>query len=642
MQYQNKEAINSELFGARGKSAVIDLPSHLGHLAASLPAGHLLTVERLIDDHTLLPMFAPFLTKKRVERLRTAMSSRQGSAVHKIAGIGPASIRMFNWLRYCPSCAEDDRTQFGECYWHRIHQVSGVEVCHKHQVYIENSNVLARNRINSAVYTSAERASLSPRSRSLDPEDSSSRILSNISMDVSWLLSQRGLVPGFDALHQTYNSILVEKGMASVGGRLRCNQLLEEINTSYEPELLEKLQCGFDGAKPWSWPFRLVKELVINKSNPPIRHLLLVRLCGYRAEEFFKLCKEHQRAPRAMNVKPFGDGPWPCLNPVCDDYRKNSIKSCEVRKRWSKKDLPVGVFTCRCGFTYSRNGPDSVPSDSLRINQIKVYGQMWERALRKHWEDPKLNVQSIARLLGVSHNTIKYQAIRLELGFPRKGSAITHMNEKIRERTTRARNAKTSYAESVEIHRQLWSTLTGAHPSANRTALIRLEPNLYSWLLHHDRDWLFANSPQRLKRVDTNRKVDWAGRDVSLAHDVRLSATRLKCASGVPHRVSVQSIGRDIDKLSLLTKQLSKLPITKKVLSEVLETKVEFYTRRLTWAANYFRRERTVPSFSALGLKATLDWKSWYIPEIKLVFETVIESLRMEAESDWIASAELE
>src|ERR1043166_863378 len=84
MGYQNKEAINSELFGARGKSAVVDLPSHLGHLVGNLPEGHLLTVDRLIDEHTLLPVFAPFLTENRANPLRMAMSGSQGAAVHKI------------------------------------------------------------------------------------------------------------------------------------------------------------------------------------------------------------------------------------------------------------------------------------------------------------------------------------------------------------------------------------------------------------------------------------------------------------------------------------------------------------------------------------------------------------------------------
>jgi hypothetical protein len=106
--------------------------------------------------------------------------------------------------------------------------------------------------------------------------------------------------------------------------------------------------------------------------------------------------------------------------------------------------------------------------------------------------------------------------------------------------------------------------------------------------------------------------------------------------------VSVQSIGRDLDKKDLLSKkQLTKLPLTKTVLSEVVETKVEFYSRKLKRAANYFRQERTVPAFSTLGLRANLDWTYWYVPEIKILFEAVIEALRTEAEAGWIELAEL-
>src|ERR1043166_2361618 len=637
MGYQNKEAINSELFGARGKSAVVDLPSHLGHLVGNLPEGHLLTVDRLIDEHTLLPVFAPFLTENRANRLRMAISGSQCSAVHKIAGITPASVRMFDWLRYCPLCAKEDRTQ----YWRRIHQVSGVEVCHKHKVYLEDSDVPARNRINSAVYISAERAGLSLQSRPFDPQDPSNKILSNISMDVSWLLSQRGLIPGFDALHQAYKSILVKNDLASASGRLNCKRLLTKMNALYEPELLEKLQCAFDGEQSWSWPFRLVKELVMDKTNPPIRHLLLLQLCGYTAEEFFKLSNGLWQATRGEIIKPFGNGPWPCFNPTCKDYRKKVIRACKVRGHWANRSLPVGVFSCHCGFTYSRNGPDNSLSDSSRVDQIKEYGKVWEKALRKHWKDPKLSLNSIAGLLGVAHNTIKYQAIRLELKFPRMGSAITQMNEKIRERTTRTKTLKSSHPEAVEAHHQQWLTLIVTHPSATRTELTKLGANVYYWLLKHDRGWLLATSP-RTRRVGTNRKVDWAARDSLLADEVRISATRLKNAGGVPRQVLVQSIGRDLDKKELLSKRhLTKLPLTKTVLSEVVETKVEFYSRKLKWAANYFRQERTVPAFSTLGLRANLEWKYWSVPEIKILFETVIESLRKEDEAGWIGLADL-
>ena len=45
------------------------------------------------------------------------------------------------YLRYCPECASEDTTLFGETYWHRAHQLLGVVYCTKHLVRLLDSNV---------------------------------------------------------------------------------------------------------------------------------------------------------------------------------------------------------------------------------------------------------------------------------------------------------------------------------------------------------------------------------------------------------------------------------------------------------------------------------------------------------------------
>ena len=43
-------------------------------------------------------------------------------------------------MRYCPLCAAADREKHGETYWHRKHQLPGVEICLKHRCRLENSS----------------------------------------------------------------------------------------------------------------------------------------------------------------------------------------------------------------------------------------------------------------------------------------------------------------------------------------------------------------------------------------------------------------------------------------------------------------------------------------------------------------------
>lgn len=45
------------------------------------------------------------------------------------------------FLRYCPMCAKEDREKYGETYWHRIHQIEGIQICRKHGCYLCESKI---------------------------------------------------------------------------------------------------------------------------------------------------------------------------------------------------------------------------------------------------------------------------------------------------------------------------------------------------------------------------------------------------------------------------------------------------------------------------------------------------------------------
>ncbi|GEM_PF-4361582 len=47
-----------------------------------------------------------------------------------------------------------------------------------------------------------------------------------------------------------------------------------------------------------------------------------------------------------VEFKPFGNGPWPCLNHAADHYGKNTIHHCHVTDNLTKKKhgTPLGIF----------------------------------------------------------------------------------------------------------------------------------------------------------------------------------------------------------------------------------------------------------------------------------------------------------
>lgn len=334
--------------------------------------------------------------------------------------------------------------------------------------------------------------------------------------------------------------------------------------------------------------------------------------------------------------KLFGEGPWPCLNVTCHFYRQPVIASYHLAQHWESRIFDVGIFSCACGFTYRRQGRDKSPADQFRFDTVKAYGDTWNERLRKLWGDLTLSIHQIAPRLSVAHNTVKLQAIKLELEFPRKGPGSKIARAKIRrDANKRTRRRITGYPRWKRLLRDRYRRellrIIKKNPSATCSSLDKhLARQPYRWLYKHDKEWLKAHRPQPYKRVGSNRKVDWGVRDARLVREVRLAAERTMNVEDHPIRVTVARIGRELDKTALLTsrKLSSKIPLTIQALSELVEPHTAFAIRCVLWAASCYRREGTVPSISSLAKLAGMTMTTTHRPEIRTVINEELESFR--------------
>ena len=158
MSYTTLRQVVEELFGDGQVIAAVAFPSHLDQLVARLPPGSGYSATSLIADHTLLPFFGPFLPPTRLMRLRADMRGKRGPSLHMRSGVMASTVPLPSALRYCPCCVEEDRTRFGETYWHRLFQLPGVQICPVHQVWLEESSIEIRHRQTRHVFVSAEQA----------------------------------------------------------------------------------------------------------------------------------------------------------------------------------------------------------------------------------------------------------------------------------------------------------------------------------------------------------------------------------------------------------------------------------------------------------------------------------------------------
>ncbi|MBD1847743.1 TniQ family protein [Cyanobacteria bacterium FACHB-63] len=615
VQYPNRKNTMRELFGNEAAIATVGLPSNLNNLISMLPPGSPYTVERLINNHTLYPFYAPFLALKQARQLWADMEGARGPAIYMRSGMMASTVHSWEWLRFCPVCAQRDKEQFGEYYWHRLHQLPGVVVCSEHKVLILNSWIRIQNPQTRHEFVSAERGIQSSKSRSYRPLNSHQTFLLKISQDASWLLRQQLPTSGLDVLVKRYRELLAEQDLATYSGRVRVSELLGKFCECYPPELLDQLQCQIDLESQHNWLFRLVRAP--KGSQHPLRHLLLMHFLGYTAESFFRLPKQ---------FKPFGKGPWFCLNKAAAHFRKPVVTECEVV--YSKEHgKPIGTFLCSCGFIYVRTGPDEAEEDSLRITKIRAFGPIWEGVLKSLWDNPSLSLREIARQLGVDAATVKLHAAAMELDFPRQGKRQT--NRMSRKLACFSEEKLSASATLLEQYRQEWLTAKQRYPESGRTALRKKFQRVYVWLHRHDREWLETHLPPLMTKTPPPVRVDWERRDAELADAARQAASHLHSKSGKPIRITIAAIGRELGQLALIQRHLDKLPITAQVLASLVETRETFALRRVQRAVECYKREKTCPKRWQLVRRAGLRPEIEEMPVVQKALDKAVESLKI-------------
>ncbi len=618
MDYPSKKSVVRDLFGTENVKAVVDLPSHLDSLIAALPPECSYTANDLIDNHTLLPFYGPFLPTERLKLVRRDMHSDRGTAIATRVGIVGSSIPLPRWLRFCPQCVEEDRQNWGECYWHRVHQVPSVFVCPAHANYLQQSDVPIRNARTKYEFISAECMLRTSAPQALTKLHSHDKVLLHIAEDIAWLLKQHQLTHGPVALQKKYLVVLAELGQLTSTGKVRVDDLIRSFKAYYTLGLLNQLHCNVADNKIDSWLTRLFRPSVVLQRAPhPIHHLLLIHFLGYQVKAFFNVREE---------AKPFGVGPWPCLNRASDHYRQPTILHCDVSYDPSTAGSVIGIFSCHCGFVYTRTGPDTSVEGQYRLNRVKSHGDIWNVVLRQLWEDPTVSLRDASVLLGTNKEALKEKAKLFGLSFPRPYEQL-----KPHQKTTLPK--KTSSREkNLEVYRTLWISTLQESPEEPLQSLLT-KPRLssaYRWLSLHDSNWLamhkpYLSLPRSLNL--SNPYIDWNGRDARLAESVKESAQQLKNKPGRPMRVSVTAIGKDIDALALLQKHLHKLPLTSKVLSEVAETHEDCGVRRIWSTIALYQQECIIPTRQQL-IRSSSVHNMLDSPNIKEALDEALRSFR--------------
>jgi hypothetical protein len=460
------------------------------------------------------------------------MKSKDGAGIHTLTGITASSVDRSSDLKFCPICYEEDITKYGEPYWHRTLQATGVIICPNHGAVLHRIVDPIADRHGLTVLPIA-RCLFQSEQVLVDLPEKTLLRLQEIALDVQLLLGMKQSHELYD-LRESLLYKLSEQGWLTPAKRIRQRELAEQFTIYYGKELLEMLGCMTYG-NDYSW--LTVATRKARRAVHPIRQLLLIRFLFGSFKLFLK--------QRNTRYSPFGEGPWPCLSKAADHYIESTIERIQITRCTDTGD-PVGTFTCRCGFSYSRRGPDQTLQDRLRIGRIKAFGPVWMNQLKVHLQNG-LSYRATAEKLGVDPNTVIKYALhdQVEQGLGCDKTLPVLKSKK-------------------------------AKPSGKKSATGYI-------------------------------RVDWEKRDLEISWEVEAACKRLlEDNPSKPVRITVASIGKRIGKLALLEKHKERLPVTTAILTNYLESVDQFQIRRVQWAAKQMQDEFPIKRWKLIrkaGLK---------------------------------------
>ena len=561
-----------ELFGKRTVRSVWDLPANLNDLLSQL--GSYWDADQLINNHTMYPYYASFLLPKQATQVKKSMLDGDGSTIHTRIGAAASNVKVKTNLWVCSDCIGEDMKTYGETYWRRVHQSSGVFICPKHETILEETTVSVKvqNQHEFVVATpDVERAMISLNGLNIEEI----QLLLDISNKTDSLLNNTRLQANDNTIRSKYLELLKQNGYASVNGMVKRDRLYQSFRSEFSERSLELLQSPVKFEET-DWLTMIFQKH--RKSFHPLRHLLVMMFLETDLNHLFDE-KEYQ---------PFGKGPWLCLNTACPNHRKSEVTDltvticCDTRK-------PVGTFQCDCGFIFSRRGPDQNRDDQYRIGTIKDYGYVWKRKLTELVSEG-YSLTEISREMVADRATIKKYAAELDLKVSWKLPKV-HKKED--------NESLVDFETQLNERKNKWLELQEEYPEKSKTELRKMVPDVYAFLYRNGRDWLNTHSPVK-KRIQTSyQRVDWEKRDKELLRKVKKVILNWEENAEKPSKITVTSIGRKLNELSLLQKKADKLPKTMDYIEKVSEDTVTFQKRRVEFTLQKLRKEN----------EPILEWK---------------------------------
>ncbi len=609
MEFPSAQALWRNVYGECPIKVEVDLSGPLGSMVDRMPNGSDYDASSLVRKHTLFPYLTFSMPPGRQQEVEAKLTCRGPRPTGSILRTSNWSVKSPTYLRYCRSCAKEDRNgPTGVPYWRRFHQLPGVLLCATHQDILVESSISRAVGSGRNEFISLEQALELGDMGEVELPSQFAESALEIARDSLWLLQNPGTGDG--RLLKRHRDWQLAHGWqherAPHRGNFNFKGFLEAIRDHYDEKFLQALCEGKASLlipETGGWIHQLTKLQNKNCAYPPLQHMLLWQFLGLTAQEFFQNPGKPVVPPEPKKAKSQFTLERPCPNVACEQYDPPIPRILDVPEEQMDKRFTISCPVC--DFTYTQRPNCDDPS---RI-RIKKTGDLWDSRLKKLLKrTPALSLAKLTHEIGFSPATIKKHALRLNLWRSRWKESAKQAVDSVGKSRRRKEAAR-------ERNRQKWLKLRTEFPSESRSELRKRAPRVGYYLSKHDTDWYNANSPKKGEKWSRERRKRWESLD-----ETTLAATKKEVAEMVqedpPVRITLHGLSERLGQMSTLATRLrrGKLPRTEEFINKVVESRRHYALRRLRNAVDHYAQRKKLPAYRDFTNKASMDHRSY--PEL--------------------------
>ena len=218
---QNPSVSLLQLTGKKGFKPLSGLPT--GSREVVRRTGISISVDEWVNNHTLLPLYRPFIPPERINYIREAIIE-DGSTKSRL-GLLRSHCGAMEQLAYCPRCIDLAVSHFGHSYWTRNHQVNGVSICSRHALPLHKILVEDLSWKNRALVMPGG-------GYTIRIEERQRELCEFVSEQLSEILNDK---TGIIVSHELYVDVLRSAGLYTAKGRTRGRRLTSAVKRWLSP-----------------------------------------------------------------------------------------------------------------------------------------------------------------------------------------------------------------------------------------------------------------------------------------------------------------------------------------------------------------------------------------------------------------------